>query len=335
MARRLGSPATLAHVLVSRPFAIGSPDTLEERLGNTADLLALAERLDDPVLRCRSHGGRFRALVEKGEIEQAELELDRYIELSEEVGQPTLRWMAGLAKVARHVLHCRLAEAEREADAILELGLASGQPDARLFWTLHQFPIHLDRGRMAEIEDLMLEFRAALPNLPAWDGLLALMYSEMGRDGDVRRLLALMKAAGSDFHLDTTWLFGMAGFAGACAVVEDRDAAAVLLERLAPYGSLLATSAWGLTLGSVVHSTAMLAAVLGRFDEADADFRAAEAIHQRIGAPAWLARTRLERARALLRRGAPEDRRSATDLLELAVAAAVELALPVVERRGR
>ena len=43
MARRLGDPATLAHVLLERFFTILAPSTLYERLNDSAELLALAE----------------------------------------------------------------------------------------------------------------------------------------------------------------------------------------------------------------------------------------------------------------------------------------------------
>ncbi len=335
MARRLDSPTTLAYVLSARPFAIGSPDTLEERLAGTAELITLAEQLNDPVLLCRSRGARLRVLMEEADVERAERELDRFSDLAADLGQPTLQWTAGLGRVARSILHCRLDDAEREAEAVFELGRTSGQPDARAFWALHQFSIRHEQGRLAEVEALLTEVHAAVAHLPAWSGLMAMMFSEMGRGDDVRRLLAPMKAAGFDLPFDTTWLYGTSGFAQACAGVEDGAAAAVLLERLAPYRSHLATTAWGLTLGAVAHTTGRLASLLGRFDEAEAEFQAAESLHQQMGAPGWLARTRLEWGSALLQRGKSGYAQRAFTLVEQALATATEFALPAVERRAR
>jgi hypothetical protein len=335
MARRLDSPTTLAYVLTTRPVAVGSPDTLEKRLTETAELITLAERLNDPVLLCRSRAARFRVLMEGGDVEQAERELGGFSDLAAELGQPTLRWTGGLGRVACSILHGRIDDAEREADAVFNLGRASGQPDARLFWALHQFSIRREQARLAEVEALMTEVHATVPHLPAWDGLMAMMYWEMGSADDVRRLVAPMKAAGYDLPFDTTLLYGMAAFAQVAAGAADREAAEMLLDRLAPYRSQLATSGWGLTAGAVAHSTALLAALLDRFDEAEPDFRAAEALHQRIGAPAWLARTRLEWGSALLRRGKPGDDQRALRLVEQAMAAAVEFGLRAVEHRAR
>jgi hypothetical protein len=144
-----------------------------------------------------------------------------------------------------------------------------------------------------------------------------------------------MKASGFDLPFDTTLLYGLAAFGQAAAGAANREAAEMLLDRLVPYRSQLATSAWGLTVGAVAHTTALLATLLDRFEEAEPDFRAAEAHHQRIGAPAWLARTRLEWGSALLRRGKPGDAQRARGLVEQGLAAAVEFALPAVERRAR
>lgn len=61
-------------------------------------------------------------------------------------------------------------------------------------------------------------------------------------------------------------------------------------------------------------------------------FAAAEEIHARVGAPIYVARTRLEWARMLLARRAPQDPPRARDLLGQALASARELGLANVER---
>jgi hypothetical protein len=71
---------------------------------------------------------------------------------------------------------------------------------------------------------------------------------------------------------------------------------------------------------------------LDRFDEAAVQFADAAAIHERIGAPTWLARTRLEWARMLLRRGDPGDIEQARGLLAQAVSTSRELGLTNVEQ---
>src|SRR5207253_826654 len=78
----------------------------------------------------------------------------------------------------------------------------------------------------------------------------------------------------------------------------------------------------------------MLATTLGRYFEADAHFAAAAAIHTRIGAPAWLARTQVDWGRMLLRRDGKGDAEQAGELLASALRTARRIGLPTVERRS-
>lgn len=55
----------------------------------------------------------------------------------------------------------------------------------------------------------------------------------------------------------------------------------------------------------------------------------------RIGAPAWLARTRTEWARMLLRRAGPGDHSRAQEMLTQALTTAGELSLGLVEKHAR
>jgi tetratricopeptide (TPR) repeat protein len=90
----------------------------------------------------------------------------------------------------------------------------------------------------------------------------------------------------------------------------------------------------GLGIGSVSYYLGLLASSMGALDEALARFAAAAAIDQRVGAPTWLARTRMGWARALLSRRAPGDAEQADHLLEQALDDARRLELAGVERRA-
>ena len=90
----------------------------------------------------------------------------------------------------------------------------------------------------------------------------------------------------------------------------------------------------GAAPGAVDHELARLSTVLGRFDQADIDFQSAARFHERLGAPAWLARTRLEWARMLLARRALGDADRARKLLGQALTTARDLGLANMERRA-
>jgi hypothetical protein len=78
----------------------------------------------------------------------------------------------------------------------------------------------------------------------------------------------------------------------------------------------------------------LLAATLGRFDEAGRHFAAACATHERIGAPIFLARTRYEWAKALLAGGQDGDALRARELLDEALEGAGRHGCAVLRRRA-
>jgi hypothetical protein len=83
----------------------------------------------------------------------------------------------------------------------------------------------------------------------------------------------------------------------------------------------------------VAWEPGLLATTLRRFDEAESRFAAA-AVHERVGAVAWLARTRLEWARMLLARSGPGDPERAREVLDQALASARTFGLANIEHRA-
>jgi len=95
------------------------------------------------------------------------------------------------------------------------------------------------------------------------------------------------------------------------------------------FSALPLDSAWMLT----VPACALVCARLEDRPRA-ARFGSAAAVHERIGAPTWLARTRLEWADMLVRRGGPGERKRARTLAARALETAVAMGLRSVERRS-
>jgi hypothetical protein len=100
------------------------------------------------------------------------------------------------------------------------------------------------------------------------------------------------------------------------------------------HSAALPLAMMALPTASVVHHLGLLSAALGRLEQAEEDFVAAGTVHERIGAPHWLAASRLELARVLLASGQPEHNLQAQDLLRQALAAAQEMELASLEREA-
>ena len=335
IARRLGEPAALSEVLLRRYLTIAAPapGNLEERQANIAELLTVAQSVGDPATMCLAWWLRCRVMMERGDLDEADRSLANMDRLVDDLRQPILRFTAGLHRIGRLLLAGRIEEAERLADT-LEVVEAVGQSETATVFAAWQFMIRFEQGRLSELEDRLADVAARLSRVPAFQVNLALVYCETGQSDRARRVFEQLAVGGfAGLPRDSLWI----PTACVCAMVTtnlgDVGSAGVLYDQLAPYRGQVAVAA-SIVFGSVDHALAMLATALGRFDEAAVDFAAAEAIHQRMAAPTWLARTRLEWARMLVARRRPGDAERARELLGQAVDTARELGLANVERRA-
>lgn len=161
----------------------------------------------------------------------------------------------------------------------------------------------------------LLEAGQRLVDIPWHQAVRALAACELGRDDHARA--ALDRLTSTSVPFDIYWLAVMTHWA---VVAAHRDAvhAERLEAALRPYAAH-AIPFVGMPTPSVAHHLGLLATTLGRYEEAESRFGEAMAIHERIGAPHWLARTRLEWARMLLARRQPGDVERARSLLETAI----------------
>jgi len=65
----------------------------------------------------------------------------------------------------------------------------------------------------------------------------------------------------------------------------------------------------------VARPLGRLATLLGRYDDAETHLRAALAMHQRMQAPYWIARTQLDLAELCIARKGPTDAAAARELI--------------------
>ncbi len=335
MARRLGDLSTLAQVLAPRYNTIrGDPGTLPERLADTAELLAVAEQLPDPSLRCEAWGWRAVATMEAAEADEAAACLEAHRRLATQLRQPTMLWYSTYLDAGRALLAGRFDDAERLAVEASELGRVAGQPDAEMFLSVQRMQIAYDRGTLGRWERPL---RIAVARDPAsrwflqsWQALAA---CEKGDAGAARSFFDEMGAKDfADLTFEPTWLHIVANCASVCAHLGDSARAGRLTELLSPYADQLVTLTSLAYCGGVSHYLGMLAATTGDGEAADSWFEAAAALHRRIDAPGLLARTHLEWGRSLLARNGRKG--EAADLLEAARDAATRLGMSTVARRA-
>jgi DNA-binding SARP family transcriptional activator len=331
LARQHGDEATLSQVLTLRFVTIWAPETLSERLANTAENVALADRLGDPVAQFGAVHWRGVACVQAGEMKEAARAIEREARLAERLGQPTARWIATYDRANLHQIAGRLDDAEGTAGEAFQIALDSGQPDAQSFYASQIVSIRFEQGRLAELQPLIASTVADNPGIPGFRAVLALACCEADLDGEARSILSReSNARFADFHYDPTWLAVMVLWADVAAHLGDVEAAAQLYERLSPWPEQFAFTGLGAN-GAVSRALGLLAATLGRDDEAESRLADALALHERMAAPVWVARTRVDTARLLLARAAVKQ---AAPLLDEARRNAEKLGCAGIERRA-
>ena len=334
LARRDDDVAALAYVLTLRVTAVWWPETLTERLETTAELLELTESGDDPVQQFWALVWRGVTVVQAGDVADADRCLERLRALTNRLGQPRLRFVLGTQEAWRAQLGGRLEEAERLADAASALGMEAGEPDALSLYAAQLGSIRWQQGRLHELGDLLAQIVDDAPRVAVFGAMHALAELEAGREQRARSLLE--RAAPNGFAAvpaDTVELGTLVLWAELATRLGDGTAAAALLERLGPWREQIVLDSLG-TLGSVARALGMLAAELGRWEEADAHFAYALDVHQRIDAPSLAARTTLDWGVALRRGGRRDDDFRSRELLAQSAEAAGRLGLPALERRA-
>jgi hypothetical protein len=331
VARRLGDLPTLGRVLLSRIAAIWEPGALAERRAAVGELSALAADLGDPFVKVWAELYGFETAMEVGQVDEADRLLAEAQRTALEV-ERALRWFAEFPRAGRALFAGRLADADVLAREALEIGRATQTlHEFRITYGVQRFEIRVEQDRADELLPALLE--AAGTGNPESLAMLAQAYCELGRLQDAREVFDPLMVVLDHLLPDPNWMIAVTRAASVCAELGDRAAAGRLSELQAPYADRIAGNGviW---LGSVAHYLGGLATTLEQFDEAESYLAASEAAHERLQAPGWRARTRLARARLLLRRGRPEDAEEVRQVLGQVIATARDLGLVNLERRA-
>ncbi|MDQ3946987.1 MAG: hypothetical protein M3357_17885, partial [Actinomycetota bacterium] len=328
LARTSGDTGVLASCLSARFFALWGPGHAEERLRAAAETLRLAEEQADRELALDGLTWTIMELLERGERQALELRLARHATLAEALRHPLHRYYAHMWQAMLAALDGRFAEAEELARRTA----VQGEPLTDLAFprrSILLLTVYRDQGRLAELADDADAVVERYPLFHVWRVYHALLRLELGDEEPARRVLSEMAAHPAEaVPQEGNWVFGMVGLAELCATLSDAGPAASLSEVLAPYGQRCAMVRFAVACwGSVARSLGLLSTLLGDWDGAVRHYEAAIAQNTALGARPFLARTQCDFARMLVRRGGPGDAARAGQLLDAALATAVELGM--------
>lgn len=308
LAESSGDDATIVRVLNHGFTPLNVPELLEQSLARTADALVRAERLGDPVLLFFAASWRSLAALGAGDVD----EMDRCSEitgkLADQLDQPTLTWTCTFTRSMRAQIAGDTDLAERLATESLQIGTEGGERDASVYFGILLAMTCLQRGTLGDLVPMIEEMAASSPDLATGQvgSFLAGAYAEGNRPDDVKQQLSKFAASGFELPVDNAWLNAMLGYAGAATICQDTRFAMDLFDRLVPYADQWAVTRAS-TDGPVSQHLGGLAAILGRYVEAEKYLSQAAVSNERAGAKFFAARTNLVWGLMLSERNGPGD----------------------------
>jgi hypothetical protein len=333
LARRLGDSAALVTALHARHWVLTTPGMAQERLTHTEEMLRVAKETVDPEIEFLAHNARFHCFLELCDRRGMDVESQAMTELANRLRQPFYRWHTVCLRGLRATLDGRFEEAERTAEEAVELGrLRQSEYATYVYRHAQMLAIRWAQGRLREFwpesEEHVEQFHAErFPWIPRWRDALAA--AELGHERAARRELERHSPNRfGDLPRDGLWILHVCSLAEAAVLLRDEEQAAQLYELLLPHADNNAVSYTQQPFGPVALRLGRLAALLGRWHEADRHFAAALARCELLGARAIRARVLLEHARALAARGEPADRGRADALVDEARQLCEELDIP-------
>lgn len=261
-----------ADVVLDAIERIGSaanvPELLHERDERSREAMQLTESGGDPMRRFFALDRRIAVLLELGETQQARTCSAERQAIAEQLAEPTLRWIATYGDALLDLLEGDVSVALEGNEAAFTLGVETGQPDTMLWYVAFVMQANWHRGLFEETLPLI---DAAIEQAPAVYLIRPLKAVFLHHAGHHDRARAIVdEIARDDFPIpnDLVWLSATVVAAEAVHLVGDRDSAALLGARLAPFPMHVASNRH-LCFGAVAYHLGLLAMTLGDFDSAE------------------------------------------------------------------
>jgi class 3 adenylate cyclase len=334
IAQRSGDDLLVVTVANHAMYPLLVPSLLEESRARTADAVARAERVGDPVLLRATLQTRIIDAGRVGDREELETCFARAERIAEELDLHQIWRGETIISCWRSMVYGDIEDATAISQRCLKIGTDAGELDAMTYFGVQTAAISRQRGTLEPIVPLLEGAIADNPGLRGFGPLLAAVYAECDRIDECARMLEGFRRDGFDFPNDVAWASVIVDLCESALACGDHEAGERLLEMLAPLPDQLACIGGATASGPFSHYLAGLFTLLGDLDRADECYARSHAFCEGLGAKYFLAVTQLRWAEALARRGRRGDDVRAAELAKTAVAASDVNGYGTVRRRA-
>jgi predicted ATPase/DNA-binding SARP family transcriptional activator len=336
MARRVADKATLADVLASIHWPTRGPDTVDESMALVVELGRVSDEVGDCRLRAIAHWWLLDHLLELGDIEAVERELEALQRLAQTRPERYFRWLFTALQANHAHLQGLLEDCETLAhDALSHRYEGHDETAAHIFGGQMLF-LGSEQGRLGQLVETVERLAQEYPLVAGWRCGLAFMYAQLDRQAQAgQELEALARQDFRDLPRDGSWLSNVAVLCHVVLLVGDARRAQLLYKLLLPYAERCVVTFALLCQGSASRHLGLLATTMSRYDNAERHFEQALKMNAQIRSPLLVAHTQHDYAHMLFTRGRSRDNDKALLLLEQALATAEELGLKALADKAR
>jgi hypothetical protein len=261
LARRGGDDTAIASALAALCDAMAGPDHCRQRLDAATEIVTVARRLRNPLLVLLGRRLRLVALLETGQLAEADAEIVAYRAVAETVRHPLYLWYVPLWRGMRALAEHRFDDCRAALAEVNDLGRRAGSENAALLAATQRWLLCAESGDRAGLAAMFAEFdRLDLPGV--WPRITrALLLTQLGRPDEARAQLDTVAPLVPGMPKDSEWLPAMAQLAEAVAALKPpHPIASLVRDALTPYADLLVVEGIGAGLrGPVRHFLDLLA----------------------------------------------------------------------------
>ena len=329
IATELADPEARAYACSARRRVLWDAPHLAERVEVSTEMLTLARQIGNLELQLQAHAWLVVDLLERGDRDAVDAQMEAFDAGADRLRQPLFEWNSILWRAMRALLAGSLPLADQLAAEALAAGAPAEAVTVSQYYAIQMLGVRREQGRMGELEQAVRQMVDENPGRLAWRAALATLLSEDGRLDEAREEFSRLASGDfDDIPKDLDWMISMTLLSDVCADLGDGHRAALLYAKLEPYADVnVVIGLAAVCLGSAASFLGKLAATMGRGAEAERHFERALRANGALGAPACLARTQVDFARAL----GPGPR--AAELLAAAGRTAAEFGLGAVARK--